>query len=68
MNRLAPTEDFDTFVELIAGAFRTALSGLPARCTRDLPMPERLNGKYTASLSEAVFVESTAERLEPHRG
>jgi hypothetical protein len=61
LGKLVPLEDFDTFVDLVCGAIRAELSGLPARFTRDLVQRRALEREIQGLLERvADVVEANA--------
>lgn len=65
---MAVTE-FDTFVDELCGVFRTELSGLPARITRDLPMRRTIEREINGVLTRiADIAAANAARLEREQG
>jgi hypothetical protein len=61
LGKLVPLEDFDTFVDLVCGAIRAELSGLPARFTRDLMQRRALEREIHGLLERvADVVEANA--------
>ncbi len=50
LGKLVPLEDFDAFVDELCGIFRTELSGLPARVTRDLMLRRTVEQEITVML------------------
>lgn len=65
LGTLCPIEDFAAFVDLICGAFRTELDGLPARITRDLPMRHTIEREINGVLTRVADIcAANASRME----
>lgn len=64
LGKLVRLEEFDDFVDELCGIFRTELSGLPARVTRDLMLRRAIEREITGMLHRVADVcEVNAARL-----
>ena len=65
LGKLVAVEEFDAMIDAICGTFRTELSGLPARVTRDVTLRRTMEREITGMLDRiADIAEATAARLE----
>jgi phage terminase Nu1 subunit (DNA packaging protein) len=65
LGKLVAVEEFDAMIDAICGTFRTELSGLPARVTRDVMLRRTIETEITGILHRiADIAEANAARLE----
>ena len=68
LGKFVAVEEFDAMIDLIVGVFRTELSGLPARITRDLALRRSIEREIHGLLERvADTAEANAARLDRAR-
>jgi phage terminase Nu1 subunit (DNA packaging protein) len=68
LGRLVSVEELDAIIDEVCGAFRSELSGLPARVTRDLQMRRVIETEVHGVLARiAAIADANATRLEASR-
>ena len=65
LGKLVAVEEFDAMIDELCGVFRTELSGLPARVTRDVMLRRTIEREINGILNRIADVaEANAARLE----
>ncbi len=65
LGKLVAVEEFDAMIDELCGVFRTELSGLPARVTRDVALRRTIEREINGMLGRiADIAEANAARLE----